>query len=62
MVKEENQRNASVLACKLFKDHYVANPFAFTSVQVRVHGPSNRPSPALSTPLNPGSHQTVGAN
>jgi hypothetical protein len=42
MVKRENQRNASVLGCERGKDHYVANPFTFTSVKVQARGSSSR--------------------
>jgi hypothetical protein len=61
MVKGENQRNASVVGCELCKDHYVANPFTFTSVQVQVHGSSNRLThftPLKPTSQQPGLHET----
>jgi hypothetical protein len=56
MFKGENQRNASVVGCEECKDHYVANPFTFTSVQVQIHEPSNRRTRAVFSPPKLGSH------
>jgi hypothetical protein len=44
-VKGESQRKASASGCERCKDHYVANPFTFASVQVQMHGSSNRLHP-----------------